>query len=146
MMTLPRRGLLKIALAIGVLRAGPSLAADSGLPGVETAFAADIETALRALLPKGLDIRDVGRAYLRDTRADDARHAELSRAARDMHAKAQGRPDVLQAHLAARIRDDFAGNRLTHVNRWILARTEAELCALCSGPRQAVPAALNRPA
>lgn len=86
-----------------------------------------------ARLVGGEGPRALGRAYLRTTpqerdatalvwlllpdRAERARFSRMSEAER-------------REALRARVREDFRAGRVTQVEGWVLARTEARLCAL----------------
>ncbi len=71
----------------------------------------------RTLFANNAAARAIGAAYLRaypgDTLGDAGAVARLPR-----------------AQIAARVRDDFAAGRVVMLDRWMLAATEARLCAL----------------
>jgi hypothetical protein len=76
-------------------------------------------------------VRAVGRHYLAIAR-DEADRARLS----DLVFGAGAFPDDsfagLQRHIAAGRARDFAADDTVMLDGWILARTEARLCALCT--------------
>lgn len=85
------------------------------------AEAAGPHDALLRLVADKAAARIVGRAYL----------AGLAPAAREPHLIAACLPAVpTRAGLMSRIRDDFCHDRMVSVDGWMLAETEARLCAL----------------
>jgi hypothetical protein len=114
---LSRRFLLRIVAAIAAAAVLPAARAHAARAA-----------ALGAILPHGDEAARVGRAYLRLAPA---------MASPDHLAAARELP----AHLAALQRDDFLRGRTVRLEGWILARTEAQLCALT-----ALHAAKERPA
>jgi len=69
--------------------------------------------------------RAIGAAYLRSC-ADDG----LDAATLAAELPAEVTMTALRETVAARVRDDFATARVVNVDGWLLARTEARLCAL----------------
>jgi hypothetical protein len=76
----------------------------------------------------------VGRAYLRTTPAerDPALLAELICAADARGALATADPVELRHRLLLELRRDFSAGRVVLVRGWVLAATEARLCALAA--------------
>lgn len=105
-------GLTGLALAVGPV---PALALARPSPAARlTRLLGDPESA-----------REIGRAYLQTAPGDGNRErlttqlaARLDRPTRDT--------------LAASCREDFARGRTVMVNGWVLAETEARLCALAA--------------
>jgi hypothetical protein len=82
----------------------------------------DVRPALRSLFSQLPSARAIGAAYLREYAADAETLAidfptTLSSA-------------ELRSAIAASVRDDFATSRVVTVDGWMLAITEARLCAL----------------
>ncbi|MFO1190147.1 MAG: hypothetical protein U1E97_11345 [Alphaproteobacteria bacterium] len=129
MIRLSRRtllGLAMLAVATGALR--PVAAKAAALP---KARLAGLEATLRALLPKGIAIARIGHLYLASAKLDSQGLTRTLRLVQGF-----GAPDTMQAdadreRIATRIRHDFERDRLVAVDGWILARTEARLCAIC---------------
>ncbi|UWQ21567.1 hypothetical protein [Jannaschia sp. W003] len=71
------------------------------------------------------DAARIGRAVLRAGAAE--RDAAGLRAALGLDSSAEA---SLDGTWRAAIRADYAGGRIVHVEDWVLARTEARLCAL----------------
>jgi hypothetical protein len=82
----------------------------------------DLRPALRSLFSQLPSARAIGAAYLREHPAD----AEMLAADFPTAPSAAD----LRSTVAARIRDDFAASRMVTVDGWMLAITEARLCAL----------------
>jgi hypothetical protein len=101
------------------------------LPGGEhTLGATDFGPLLPHLFRNPEDARAIGRAYLRGQAASPP----AGRTDHDL-AGLLGKPDVrspaqLKARVADLIRQDFVNNDVVTVDGWILARTEAQICAL----------------
>lgn len=76
----------------------------------------------------------LGRAYLEQT-PDEADPATLlMRIVKQPHVRQQiafGSEDDLRDWVRSRIRADFEAGALVNVRGWMIARTEARLCALC---------------
>lgn len=98
--------------------------------------AESVAARLTGLLTQADSARVIGREYLLATPAEatTARLTALVVAAA-LPRGIRGATDAqLHAHLSARIRDDFAEERVVTVAGWILSRTEARLYALTSLP------------
>jgi hypothetical protein len=104
-LVLPRRALGAIALAACVAPAG----------------ADRLATALRDVMPPGLDPLAVGRRLLAAPGAPSCRGDCLARAGVDTALPA--------APLRARVAEDFADGRVVAVDGWRLSATEAWMCA-----------------
>lgn len=114
---LPRRWFLGLATLFALL----------GRDGAAAAALPSSNDALEALLPRTEDAALVGRAYLAqyatEGDADLLRRSLVSLAAE---------PRSLRRAIGERIRRDFAEGDTVRVEGWVLARTEARLCALCA--------------
>ncbi len=126
-----RRSLLTtLALATGfpfVLSAGTGLGPAS--PDLTAA-------QLRSLLPDLQRARALGTRYRRqfpgEARRNDLRQLiETALRGGEPVAAPLGR-DLLLARLDARVRMEFGCGDIVHLDGWILARTEARVCALCA--------------
>jgi hypothetical protein len=76
-------------------------------------------------------VRAVGEAYLRQLGRDTTRESilEAARGALKAIDRSRDQPGAIRALVGA-VRDDFARGRSVQLEGWILARTEAEICAL----------------
>jgi len=129
MIRLSRRTLLRLAMlgvAAGPLRTGAVTAAE--LP---QARATGLEATLRALLPKGVGIARIGQRYLASAEIEGQSLSRSLRFVQGLGAAGAAQGNVDRDRIAARIRRDFEQDRVAVVDGWILARTEAELCAIC---------------
>jgi hypothetical protein len=99
-------------------------------------LAIDAATArLRSLVDDQAGARPLGRMYRRQfpAEADAAVLTQLilsSLAPGAANSRALAREDLLAA-LERRVCDEFGNGQTVQVGGWILARTEARLCALC---------------
>jgi hypothetical protein len=120
--SLPRRWFLGMAALFAVFgrNAGHVFAASAPRP-------VEIGPDLIRLLPGIGDAAVVGREYLAAHPAE-ADGADLLRYFRSL----AGDPAALRAVIGARLRQDFADGETVRVRGWVLARTEARLCALCA--------------
>ena len=89
--------------------------------------APELGAALLELLPARADAAVLGRAYL----AANPAEADLDRLVRQLTAMAR-EPSDLQAAIGDRLRRDFANRDTVRLDGWVLARTEARLCAVCA--------------
>lgn len=120
-MPFPRRVVLRLLGALAILVALPASRARARVTGPSRA-----ETLL-ALLPHPESAAVIGREYLRVT-PDEADRDRLCA----MLWPADALPGSLGEALARRQRADFAEGRTVRLRGWILARTEARLCALAA--------------
>jgi hypothetical protein len=118
----PRRWFLALA---ALLATGGRAAGASGIAAVAPTGAAPHAELLR-LLPARRDAVIIGRAYLDACPADRDLDALLR------HFERLGAADTLRTAIAARLRKDFEDRDTVRVQGWILARTEARLCAICA--------------
>ncbi len=107
---------------VGGLGAGLSLGFASA---AEAGGDRERRRALSGLFTALPSARAIGAAYLRSC-ADDG----LDAATLAAELPAEVTMTVLRETVAARVRDDFANARVVNVDGWLLARTEARLCAL----------------
>lgn len=120
----------------GVLGAG--LAATAGLGGwpghVRSAQAATAgwspSRLLAAVVPDLARARGVGRAWLRTCPAAGASAAELTRLIFSAPPAAFADDADVRRFVAGRLRQDFLDGAVVGVDGWMLALTEARLCAL----------------
>lgn len=122
---LSRRRLLRCALVGAVWSTLPSGgAAASHRPETDP-----ITLVVRATLPNWCAARAVGRAYLRRRPHEtDRRFLEMAIFGRPRPSD----PARLGRLIAAGTADDFASGHVVAVDGWILAATEARLCALAA--------------
>jgi hypothetical protein len=114
-----RREILGLAAALVVVR--PSRVPDAASA---TTGAGDV---LIGLFPDRQRARVIGAAYLEtDPRARDGSLA----LARFVHAHSPGLREDWIRLLRERIEEDYRVDRLAMIDRWLLAQTEAEACAL----------------
>jgi hypothetical protein len=109
-----------------MLRADSGFAASGG--GSLTA------ATLRSLLPDARRVRVLGRSYRAQFPAEDHPGVltELIGAALGNGGAAPVNHAALLSVLDAQVRSEFAAGNMVQVDGWVLARTEARLCALCA--------------
>ena len=95
-------------------------------PGTTPATAGgEMRLVLRSLFSQLPSARAIGAAYLRSRPANGLDAAALAAALPAGKTVAE-----LRSAIAASVRDDFAASRVVTVDGWMLAITEARLCAL----------------
>ena len=96
---------------------------------------ADIAARVGAVFQNPDGARTIGRAYLANCSPRPLKRRLLAdltkRLGRDLHAIDS---ETLGRRLAKQVRNDMAGDRTIVVNGWVLAETEARLCALLAMP------------
>jgi hypothetical protein len=97
------------------------------LAGLTPTTTPEFDVALRELLPSQADATVIGRAYL----AANPVEADLDLLVRQLTALAR-EPSDLRAAIGDRLRRDFADRDTVRLDGWVLARTEARLCAVCA--------------
>lgn len=130
MIGLTRRAVLWAGLLFAATRATLPAAASQAL-AEDRGTIELIEGVLTDIFPKQLAVRCVGSNYLGAPIAEKAALARtLSLFQRRDISSTDGRAEVRQ-HIRAKILQDFELNRTVSIDRWILSKTEAELCAIC---------------
>lgn len=119
-----RRGFLR-GLWLGLVAGLGGAWAGGGFARSRVAEGSPIATALARLFPDPRGARALGAAYLRAHPRTGA--AELLAAIAPL---ALGPETPSRAALAAQCRRDFDAGRIERVGGWMLARSEAALCAL----------------
>lgn len=127
---LTRRAVLWAGLLFAATRSIHPAAASQRLVG-DGGTTELLEGILTDIFPKQLTVRFVGSHYL------DAPFAEKAALIRTLFLvqrsdtnSADGRTE-LRHHVRSKILQDFELNRTVSIDRWILSKTEAELCAIC---------------
>ena len=119
----PRRWFVELAALFALVGRPAHARSLAALYPATTEFGA----ALVELLPTRADAAVIGRAYL----AANPAEADLNRLVRQLTALANT-PSDLQAAIGDRLRRDFADRDTVRLDGWVLARTEARLCAVCA--------------
>jgi hypothetical protein len=89
-----------------------------------------IQADLATLLQYQASAKIIGQRYLQHYPQEANIEQLLSLIAVDVVSGARGDPQELRGRLAQKIRQDFADERVVNLQGWLLARTEARLCAL----------------
>ncbi len=123
--SLNRRQLLQLGLGIG-------LAWSIGAPVLTHSAASpeQVRADLATLLQYQASAKIIGQHYLQRYPQEADVEQLLSLIAADVVAGAQRDPQELRMRLAQKVRQDFADERVVNLQGWLLARTEARLCAL----------------
>jgi hypothetical protein len=91
---------------------------------------------LRALIPVPASAREIGRIYLaqypEEAGIDTLTHLILSSLSPQSLDVAALDQQALTATMSSRVRADFEQGCTAQIGGWILSRTEARLCALCT--------------
>jgi hypothetical protein len=115
-------------LLAGLLRGAFAVFAIASIPGCRAAFAsrdAALARCVDELLPDPAGARAIDRLYLNE-------YPEAMRRTRALGSALRAQPDAAarRAALWARRRRDLAAEDVVLIDGWLLAATEAELCAL----------------
>jgi hypothetical protein len=133
-----RRHLLRELLrGIGIAAFAPSAFpssgfASTGMGAVRSPGAAPLERWLGEWLPDAAAARAIGDVYLAQVPDAARRTRDLGRLLRD-----QPDADACRALLRERRSRDFGTDAIVLIDGWVLAATEAQLCALARQPGQA---------
>ncbi len=120
-----RRDVLKLALSL--LTLGPALFLGSSWLAPKELEARRVHRLLGELFRDAAAARAIGIAYLAGDHDAKRQSLQLAQSVMDLRIE---HVDHLRSHLRARIAADFGAGRTAVVDQWILARTEAQVCAL----------------
>jgi hypothetical protein len=113
------------------LGATTAVACTGGLPTVRTTEVAALDDLLRSFFTRVSDARALGAAYVMTHPAEAGAVLRLRRSL--LEGRVPRPVTALRQRLAADIADDFTAGRVVVLEGFVMARTEARLCA-CAVP------------